>query len=173
MQLISYPKNIFRLIWPVHVHLKRNNVDYLKKPSWFFFLHIFAIPSSSRHEKCCRMLVRLFWLFQCSRIPQCKPHWPIGKFLVTVMLHPLIQQGNTITYLRCSCCLSCWFWRPNLFCPKSHCSRSLYILYCISGLLWLVWCKLEWYWVEIGFWNRYCLRLLFQLPHSNLPYFRN
>ena len=36
--------------WPVHVHLKTDNVDYFKKPSWFF-LHIFAIPSSSRHEK--------------------------------------------------------------------------------------------------------------------------
>ena len=40
------------------------------------FLHIFAIPSSSRHEKCCRKLVRLFWLFQCSRIPQLCYHIP-------------------------------------------------------------------------------------------------
>ena len=36
-----------------------------------FFLHIFAIPSSSRHEKPCWMLVRLLCLFQCSRNPQC------------------------------------------------------------------------------------------------------
>ena len=34
-------------------------------------MHIFGISSLSRHEKCYRMLVRLFWLFQCSRIPQC------------------------------------------------------------------------------------------------------
>ena len=36
-----------------------------------FFLLIFVIPSLSRHEKRCRMLVRLFSLFQCSRNPQC------------------------------------------------------------------------------------------------------
>ena len=34
-------------------------------------MHIFAIPSWSRHEKRCRILVRLFYLFQCSRNPQC------------------------------------------------------------------------------------------------------
>ena len=34
-------------------------------------LHIFAIPASSWHEKCCWMFVRLFWLFLCSRITQC------------------------------------------------------------------------------------------------------
>ena len=42
------------------VDLKKNTV---KKN----ILHIFAIPSSSRHEKCCRMLERIFCLFQCSR----------------------------------------------------------------------------------------------------------
>ena len=31
------------------------------------FLHIFAIHSSSRHEKRCRMLEIIFCLFQCSR----------------------------------------------------------------------------------------------------------
>ena len=39
----------------------------LKKPSW----GIFAIPSSSRHEKCGQMLETLFWLFQCSKNPLC------------------------------------------------------------------------------------------------------
>ena len=33
------------------------------------FLHIFSIHSSSRYEKWCRMLQRLFWLFQCSKTP--------------------------------------------------------------------------------------------------------
>ena len=38
------------------------------KPSWKkTFLHIFAIPLSNRR---CRMLVRLFCLFHCSRNPQ-------------------------------------------------------------------------------------------------------
>jgi hypothetical protein len=32
--MILYPKNIFRFIPPVHVHLKMDCVDYLKKPSW-------------------------------------------------------------------------------------------------------------------------------------------
>ena len=42
----------------------------ISKSHWKKKLHIFAIPTSRRHEKCCRMLVRLFWLLQCSRIPQ-------------------------------------------------------------------------------------------------------
>ena len=69
--LIWYPKNISRFIRPVHVHLKTDHVDYLKKPSYFVFAYFCNPSSSSQHEKCCRMLVRLFWLFQCSRIPQC------------------------------------------------------------------------------------------------------
>ena len=33
-------------------------------------LHIFSILSSRRHEKRCRICVRLLWLFQCSRNQQ-------------------------------------------------------------------------------------------------------
>ena len=66
--LISYPKNIFRFIRPVHVHLKTDKVDLKKKPARkFIFLHFFAMPSSSRHEIRCRMSERIFCLFQCSR----------------------------------------------------------------------------------------------------------
>ena len=43
----------------------------LKKASMKKKLHIFAIHSSSRHEKRCWMLERLFWLFQCSRNKRC------------------------------------------------------------------------------------------------------
>ena len=69
--LVSYPKSIFRFIRPVHVHLKMDNVDYLKKPSWKKnLLDVFAIHSSSRHEKCCQMFIRLFCLFQCFRNQQ-------------------------------------------------------------------------------------------------------
>ena len=46
----------------VHMHLKTNNVDYLKKPSRNFFL-CFAIHSSSTHENRCRMSVRFFAYF--------------------------------------------------------------------------------------------------------------
>ena len=64
----QYPKNIFRFIRPVHVHLKTDKVDLKKKPPWKkFFLHFFSIPSSSRHEKRCRMSQRIYCLFQCSR----------------------------------------------------------------------------------------------------------
>ena len=34
-------------------------------------MHIFAIPLSSRHKKRCRMLERLYCLFQCSKNQQC------------------------------------------------------------------------------------------------------
>ena len=52
----------FQVYPTVHAHLKTDNVDYQKKKSFF----IFAIYSSSRHEKCCQMSVRLFSLFQGS-----------------------------------------------------------------------------------------------------------
>ena len=55
-------QHIFALLWSA-----------LKKPPWEFnFVHIFGIPSSSRHEKCCQMLQTLFWLFQCSKNPRCE-----------------------------------------------------------------------------------------------------
>ena len=65
-------KLTFRFIQPVHVHLKTDNVDYLKTPSWKknFCIFLQSPNQVSWHEKCCRTLVRLFWLFQCSRIPQ-------------------------------------------------------------------------------------------------------
>ena len=48
--------------------LKTDNVDYLKKPPWKkFFFDIFVIHLSSRYEKWCRMLQRLFSLFQGSK----------------------------------------------------------------------------------------------------------
>ena len=65
-------QNFFQIIRPVHVHLKTDKVDLKKRPPWKKkFLHFFSINSSSRHEKCCQMLQRLFWLFQCSKNPLC------------------------------------------------------------------------------------------------------
>ena len=43
-----------------------------------FFLHIFAIPSSSRHEKHCQMLVSLFSVFKYSR-NSCVVQWHSAK----------------------------------------------------------------------------------------------
>jgi hypothetical protein len=66
--LILYPKNIFRFIRPVYVHLKMDKVDFKKKPPRKKKnLHFFSILSSSRHKKHCWMSKRIFCLFQCSR----------------------------------------------------------------------------------------------------------
>ena len=52
--------------------LKTDNVDYLKKPPWKnFFFDIFVIHLSSRYEKRCQMLQRLFSLFQGSKNQLC------------------------------------------------------------------------------------------------------
>ena len=62
----------FQIYPTVHAHLKTDNVDYLKNPPWIFFcVCIFAIHSSSKHEKCCQMSLWLFSLFQGSRNQQC------------------------------------------------------------------------------------------------------
>ena len=48
--------------------LKTDNVDYLKKPPWKKnFFDIFAIHLTSRYEKRCQTLQRLFSLFQGSK----------------------------------------------------------------------------------------------------------
>ena len=60
--------------------LKTDNVDYLKKPPRiFFYFFIFAIHSSSRHEKCCQISVRLFSLFRGSIYQQ----WITHTFIYT------------------------------------------------------------------------------------------
>ena len=54
------------------MHLKTDNVDYLKKPPWKkIFFDIFVIHLLSRYEKRCRMLQRLFSLFQGSKNQLC------------------------------------------------------------------------------------------------------
>ena len=71
-QLISYPKIFFRsldlrsqiskrIMWIISKsHREKKN-----------FFDIFAIHSSSRHEKCCQISVRLFSLFRGSIYQQC------------------------------------------------------------------------------------------------------
>ena len=59
-------------IQPIWQHIFALPWSALKKPQWEFnFIHIFGIPSSSRHEKCCQMLERLFVLFHYSRKIPC------------------------------------------------------------------------------------------------------
>ena len=71
-KFIWYPKSIFRFI--------RTSMCISKWIKWIKIksqrekknLHFFSIPSSSRHEKCCRMSQRIYCLFQCSRNYLCK-----------------------------------------------------------------------------------------------------
>ena len=59
-------------IQPIWQHIFALPWSALKKPSWEFkFFHIFGISSSSRHEKCCQMLERLFVLFHHYRNISC------------------------------------------------------------------------------------------------------
>ena len=52
----------------------------LKKPSWELnFLHIFAVPLSSRHEKCCQILERLFVAYHHSRNILCGRDTPTAE----------------------------------------------------------------------------------------------
>ena len=63
-------------IQPIWQHIFALPKSALKKPPWEFnFFHIFEIPSSSRHEKCCQILQTLFWVFQYSRNSQ----WQMSK----------------------------------------------------------------------------------------------
>ena len=89
--------------------LKTDNVDYLKKPPWKkFFFDIFAIHLTSRYEKRCRMLQRLFSLFQGSK----NQLWVVQSFihlipfkvhdiciLVQYYIHYMIPSGNYRYYL--------------------------------------------------------------------------
>ena len=59
---------IAKPIQPIWQHIFAMPLSALKKPPWEFnFFHIFGIPLSSRHEKCCQMLERLFALCHHSR----------------------------------------------------------------------------------------------------------
>ena len=51
-------------IQPIWQHIFALPWSALKKPPWEFnSFHIFRIPSSSRHEKCCQILQTLFLYF--------------------------------------------------------------------------------------------------------------
>ena len=57
----------------------------LKKPSWELnFFHIFAVPLSSRDEKCFQMLEILFVVFQHSRNIVCKVTSKTSQILSTI-----------------------------------------------------------------------------------------
>ena len=72
------------------------HLSALKKPPWEFnFFHIFGISSSSRHEKRCQMLERLFWLFQCSKNPWC------------------IKQAILLNYFEEIFYPACIYWSPD------------------------------------------------------------
>ena len=66
-----------------------------KKHCDFFFFHIFSIQSSSRHEKRCRMLQTLFWLFQCSR----NTRWLVSYIYLQIdtLLSSLLSISLTVS----------------------------------------------------------------------------
>ena len=40
-----YPKKKFRFIWPVHVHLKMDKLDYLRWPMPDFFFNVLVLEN--------------------------------------------------------------------------------------------------------------------------------
>ena len=94
-------QKFFQIIRPVHVHLKTDKVDLKKRPPWKKnFLQFFSIDSSSRHEKRCQMLQRLFWLFQCFRNTQCIHI----ELLIILASHQIISYAFTHWYILVSHC---------------------------------------------------------------------
>ena len=61
-------------------------------------LHIFSIHSS-RHEKRCRMLQTLFWLFQCSRNTRWEGHNLWGVF--SIIKNLIFGQNNLWNKIPC------------------------------------------------------------------------
>ena len=61
----------------------------------YIYIYIFAIHSSSKHEKYCQMFVRLFCLFQCSRNQQWMNHSNVlYHFCKWLLVHwTIIQLG--------------------------------------------------------------------------------
>ena len=81
---------------PVHQRLKMEKMD-LKKSSWKKnVLHIFSINSSSKHEKRCQMLQRVFWLFQCSKNPRCI----YLQFIVTYLTAPARSDPENMLHFQ-------------------------------------------------------------------------
>ena len=63
-------------------------------------LHIFSIHSSSRHEKLCQMLQRLFWLFQCSKTPLCNvTFWQKLIFQLVTRIRTRTRDNMVLNHL--------------------------------------------------------------------------
>ena len=112
-----YPKYFFRFIQPVHVHLKTDDkVDFKESHcEKSFFLHFFAFPSSSRHEKHCQMSLRLFslfrgciyqqWALQMETMPIDVPPFSICLYVHgahATLLHALMNS-NGLSYISKGC----------------------------------------------------------------------
>ena len=93
-------------IQPIWQHIFALPWSALKKPPWEFnFFHIFGIPSSSRHEKYCQMLERLFVVFHHPRnIPWgARSPWPPCWLRSWLCLRPLAAfcEGALATVSLC------------------------------------------------------------------------
>jgi hypothetical protein len=77
------------------MQLKTDKVDLKKHIE--FFLHFFAIPSSSRHEKRCRMSKIILCPFQCSR------NWGWNGNLKNACTHTHTLLKDIYSNSHCSC----------------------------------------------------------------------
>ena len=81
--------------------LKTDNVDYLKKPPWKkFFFDIFAIHLTSRYEKRCQMLQRLFSLFQGSKNQLWDPTYQNATINFSICCTTKIHEAGSKHLLR-------------------------------------------------------------------------
>ena len=129
-QLISYPKIFFRSL-DLRSQISKRIMWIISKShrEKKFFFDIFAIHSSSRHEKCCQMSVRLLSLFrgsiyqqwfasQAFRFTRYVPHYKCvssleGEFYWKTFW-PLFKSG--INFIHEPSLLELFYYFSNTFC---------------------------------------------------------
>ena len=114
-------------IQPIWQHIFALSASVLKKPPWEFnFFHIFGIPSSSRHEKCCQILQTLFWVFQYSRNSQCEAKRNAQPQKEVCLRRDLCRNCTRIYHMPVfETFLNCILFRENLLCIRTTVRRLL------------------------------------------------
>ena len=125
-------QNFFQIFRSGHVHLKTDKVDLKKRPPWKKkILHFFSINLSSRHEKSCQMLQRLFWLFQCSK----NPLWYLNS-LIFLIWETKITKVSIHLHKNFSLFKRLWMSLLPLSSSKSHLLSAETRFWKLGGLLW-------------------------------------
>ena len=115
-----------------------DNVDYLKKPPWKkIFFDIFAIHLTSTYEKWCRMLQRLFSLFQGSKNQLCFWHDALRAskcfFLSTQLkgLQNTARARRIHSFFICNQCSKLKDWRSvQILIHKENKNRNIEVVIC-------------------------------------------